>query len=101
MLSFAGMPNPVSVDLRSDGWSGFVRIMPLGDSITSTNGSYRETLWWKLNQAGYTADFVGSYQDIARPDPDHQGTPGQTAHDLVPLVPDLMARYSPSVVLLL
>ena len=35
------------------------------------------------------------------PDPDHQGTGGQTSEELVPLVPALMRSYRPDVVLLM
>ena len=98
MLSFAGTSSPVTVDLRADTWSRAVTVMPLGDSITA---GYHDDLWFKLNQAGYTVDFVGSYHDGLSPDPDHQGTSGQTADDLVRLVPDLMAQYRPDIVLLM
>lgn len=40
-----------------------VRIMPLGDSITQGSrryDSYRRPLWLRLQEAGYTVDFVGS-----------------------------------------
>jgi len=72
--------------------------MPLGDSITA---GYHDLLWWKLNAAGRTVDFVGSYHDGQSPDPDHQGTPGQTADDLVRPIPDLMDQYRPDIVLLM
>jgi lysophospholipase L1-like esterase len=41
-----------------------VRIMPLGDSITSSPGCWRAYLWGQLQTAGYTdIDFVGSTSD--------------------------------------
>ncbi len=41
-----------------------VRIMPLGDSITSSPGCWRAYLWNRLRSAGFTnIDFVGSGSD--------------------------------------
>lgn len=41
-----------------------VRIMPLGDSITSSPGCWRAYLWNRLRTAGFTnIDFVGSGSD--------------------------------------
>lgn len=41
-----------------------VRIMPLGDSITSSPGCWRAILWHELQSAGYTnIDFVGTQSD--------------------------------------
>lgn len=106
MLSFAGMTNPVSIDLRVPTWSGPIRIMPLGDSITAgwgTPDSYRDSLWGKLAQFDGAFDFVGSRQGgpAFLPDRDHQGTPGQRADELIPLVSDLMRSYRPDIVLLM
>ena len=42
------------------------RIMPLGDSITygyPSSTGYRNYLWYKLRDAHYTVNFVGSQHD--------------------------------------
>lgn len=60
-----------------------IRIMPLGDSITSGVGSeetagYRGPLWTELKDQGYEVDFVGTRTDysIDGVDGDHCGFPG-------------------------
>src|SRR6478736_2531080 len=62
-----------------------LRIMPLGDSITTGNdnfnqtpGGYRTTLFNLLSGAGYDFDFVGSLSDNPGPIPDndHEGHGG-------------------------
>lgn len=59
-----------------------VRIMPLGDSLTSgvstypVNGAYRNRLYTLLSNAGYNVDFVGTFSDASNPslpDINHQG----------------------------
>ena len=49
-----------------------IRIMPLGDSITSSipgQVSYRYWLWSTMNAAGYSVDFVGSLCGVYEADP--------------------------------
>ncbi len=59
-----------------------VRIMPLGDSLTSgvstfsVQGAYRNRLHTLLTNAGYNVDFVGTFNDSSNPglpDINHQG----------------------------
>jgi lysophospholipase L1-like esterase len=85
-----------------------IRIMPLGDSITSGSGSsdgsgYRGPLWFDLSQGGNAFDFVGAYQSGpgTLPDRDHEGIPYETAQALVSAVPGLMDTYRPDAVLLM
>ena len=73
-----------------------VTIMPLGDSITdeyNVDGSYRKDLYDLLEAAGYTPDivdptaiprfdFVGSQDDGALADPDHEGHSGWDADEI-------------------
>jgi hexosaminidase len=96
-----------------------LKIMPLGDSITYVQGSYRGYLHTLLKNNGYTADFVGTLSDAASggTDPDHEGHNGATIgpslhgqwgddpktgykNDLYDLVPTFMAKQ-PHVILLL
>ena len=55
-----------------------IKIMPLGDSITYIDSSYRGLLYTQLRQAGYNVDFVGTQSDPAEggADPDHEGHDG-------------------------
>jgi lysophospholipase L1-like esterase len=82
--------------------------MPLGDSITSgfkssSEWGYRGPLWNKFSGQGLAIDYVGRYQDgpSSFVDPDHQGVIWETADGLIPLIPDLMTRYKPDIVLLM
>ena len=62
-----------------------VRILPLGDSLTSglssapVQGAYRNRLYTQLTGAGYNVDFLGTFSDTANPslpDVNHQGQGG-------------------------
>lgn len=95
-----------------------VKIMPLGDSITYDNtyaddedprpagkrSGYRNYLWYKLQDANYSVDFVGSQvagQDIKPPfDPDNEGHPGWTTYDIAEHTYDYMVNSQPDIVLL-
>src|SRR2546423_1356031 len=60
-----------------------VRIMPLGDSITGSNGCWRALLWQHLQRSGITnVDFVGSLNNpycSGSFDPDNEGHGGYLA----------------------
>jgi lysophospholipase L1-like esterase len=87
------------------------RIMPLGDSITSSFGghdSYRYWLWNSLQDAGYkNIDFVGSQHGVFGGTPsdpnfdqDHEGHSGWTADQIAAQVEDWARQARPDVVLL-
>jgi len=94
------------------------RIMPLGDSITYDNNSYdvenprptsvrtayRSHLWYGLQDAGYSADFVGSRiagEAIEPPfDPDNEGHPGWTSYDIAENIYSYLENAKPDVILL-
>lgn len=86
-----------------------VRIMPLGDSLTSgldiTQGAYRDQLYSNLAAAGYNVDFIGTQTDAdnpALPDRDHQGMGGYRIVQLESGLPSwLGAIEDPDVVLLM
>ena len=71
----------------------YIRIMPLGDSITQGyrgHDSYRRGLWLKLKQTGFKVDFVGSlrknYWGMPRHtdfDMDHEGHWGWRADQVL------------------
>jgi len=95
-----------------------MRVMPLGDSITyddsyadtdnprpaGLRSGYRNYLWYKLEDAEYDVDFVGSRvagQDIIpKFDPDNEGYPGWTSYDLANKTYDWMQKSKPDIVLL-
>jgi acyl-CoA thioesterase I len=93
--------------------TGPVRIMPLGDSVTSGldgSASYRYWLWKQLQAKGFNVDFVGTlwgvgpdgasgtYPDF---DQDHEGHFGATTDDILNGIGDWAAQTQPQVVLLL
>jgi len=86
------------LSLLISGSHAVVRIMPLGDSITydgaysdhqgasrpaSQRHGYRNHLWYRLVDAGFSVDFVGSRvagTAIVPPfDPENEGYPGETS----------------------
>src|SRR5262245_1456626 len=87
-----------------------VRILPLGDSVTSSFGphsSYRYWLWHKLTDNGFNVDFVGTQFGVAdgvpeNPDfdQDHEGHPGWTTTDGLNNVDSIAAATQPDIVLL-
>ena len=90
-----------------------MRILPLGDSLTSgvtgssttVQGAYRNKLYTLLTNAGYNVDFVGTQTDAtnpALPDRDHQGMGGYRIDQLQTGLPSwLGATEDPDVVLLM
>ena len=102
------------------GWSGWsqdlpaesepVRIMPLGDSITSSGGghaSYRYWLWHKLLDAGYDVNFVGGQYGVYRGQPsnddfdqDHEGHWGWRADSMVDRIYAWSLPAEPDIVLI-
>ena len=93
-----------------------VKILPLGDSWTDGikhHVSYRYDLWFKLIDAGFDVDFVGSkrttYDDpdldlypkyLTEFDRDHQGHAGYRTDELVAIAKSVSARHQPDIVLL-
>lgn len=98
--------------------AGAVRIMPLGNSITydesyadvqsprpaGLRSAYRNYLWYKLRDARYWADFVGSRtagQDIIPTfDPHNEGYPGYTSNQIADIVYAKLLSSAPDIVLL-
>jgi len=93
-----------------------VKIMPLGDSLTSGHRgyiSYRYDLWFDLIDAGFDVDFVGNrqniyrdtnpdwYPDLTKEDQDHEGWSGYRTAELVGVATDSSSKHQPDIVLLL
>jgi len=86
------------------------RILPLGDSVTSSfapYSSYRYWLWLSLTNAGLDVDFVGSQHGVADGTPDktgydwdHEGHPGWTTADGVAHIDSIANSSQPDIVLL-
>jgi lysophospholipase L1-like esterase len=99
------MPQPTS---QIDGTG--IRIMPLGDSITQANGnhnSYRRPLWFKLREAGYTVNFVGStrshlFGNAPNPDfdQDHEGHWGWRVDEILREIETWTRAAKPDIVLI-
>jgi acyl-CoA thioesterase I len=98
---------PVS---QVDGAETGVRIMPLGDSITQADradNSYRRPLWFKLREAGYDVNFVGStrshYLGNAPKsdfDQDHEGHWGWQADEVLAQIDRWTETAKPDIVLI-
>jgi len=82
-----------------------VRIMPLGDSIThGYPHGYRSYLWYKLQDAQYSVDFVGSQDNgyLVTPsfDTNHEGYGGWMTYDIANIVYGLLVDNPPDIILL-
>lgn len=81
-----------------------VRVMPLGDSITSGEwGGYRADLQRELKGAvPWRVDFVGSLEDGPEVPGggSHEGHPGATIDDLALGIEDWLGRHNPDIILL-
>jgi len=88
-----------------------VRIMPLGDSLTSSldaQVSYRYYLWQKLQAKGYQVDFVGTLWGVgsgvsasADFDQNHEGHLGASTAGIAYGIGDWASATQPDIVLLL
>ncbi len=87
-----------------------LKIMPLGNSITQgdyRHNSYRRSLWHKLINSGYNADFIGSQSNnfMGPPlnmdfDPDHEGHWGWRADEVQRKIDKWASIHRPDVVLI-
>ncbi len=97
-------PEPPDRSAAGERAPGPVRVMPLGDSITSgigsaTGSSYRAELHRRLTGAGVAVDLVGSQHGGRVPDADHEGHSGWTVGRIAERVEGWLAAYRPDVVL--
>lgn len=86
-----------------------VKIMPLGDSITSGtdgHGSYRYWLWKDLETLGYQVDFVGTLNGVYMGSPfgdydqDHDGHSNWRADEVLVDVQSWVAQELPDIVMI-
>lgn len=85
--------------------SANLRLMPIGDSITSgfqssTNNGYRGALYGAQIGRGHRTDFVGSIRDGNAFDPDHEGHSGYRIEQVAGLLNGALSTYRPNVVTL-
>jgi lysophospholipase L1-like esterase len=83
-----------------------LRIMPLGDSITSgyrssTGNGYRGDLASSLSTQVGTVDMVGTLNDGPTADPDHEGHSGDRIDQVASVTTASLNKYKPNVVTLL
>ncbi|MEO7716409.1 MAG: RICIN domain-containing protein [Capsulimonas sp.] len=91
--------------ISSAAQSAGLRLMPIGDSITSgfqstTNNGYRGPLWSTLKNQGNAIDFVGAIRDGVMFDPDHEGHSGKRIDEVAALINGPLATYQPNLVTL-
>lgn len=87
----------------SNAAEGEIRIMPLGDSITGAEVSYREPLYKKLVAVGYdNINFVGSEKNLVDGgwDKDHEGHGGWRAEDIRDYILVWLNENPPDIILL-
>jgi len=89
-----------------------IRIMPLGDSLTTGlpgQASYRYWLWKRLKAANYQVNFVGSNWGVGQESPprysdfdaDNEGHPSDTTDDILYALRSWTTAARPDVVLML
>lgn len=92
------------------GTNNAIKIMPLGDSITSMytdHDSYRRPLWFMLQNSGFNVDFVGS-QNLNKGGPpphpdfdmDHEGHSGWRTDEILVTVGGWARTYQPDLALI-
>jgi len=101
--------------LSFSGIQATVKIMPLGDSITfdwyygdtridAQRHGYRNYLWYKLQNAGYDVDFVGSRYNGSAVTPsfdgDNEGYTGFTTYQIGNIVYNKLQQTAPDIILL-
>ncbi|MBN2092230.1 Ig-like domain-containing protein [candidate division KSB1 bacterium] len=97
----------IVLEITIVGWSySQIKIMPLGDSITSgkagstTVGGYRDDLARLLTQEGINYDFVGSLSDGTGFDNNHEGHDGKTTEYINSNIAGWLTSVNPDIVLL-
>lgn len=100
-----GISGAFLIGLSPAAHSAPLRLMPIGDSITSgyqssTNNGYRGALYNSLAAQGNQTDFVGSIRDGSTFDPDHEGHSGYRIDQVAALLNGALSAYQPNVVTL-
>ena len=79
-----------------------IRIMPLGESTTQQNDSYRYALNLLLKSYNVSFDYIGHRKTFSNNvfDTDHQGVAGMTCDGIVPFINDSASYFPADIVLL-
>jgi lysophospholipase L1-like esterase len=94
----AGAPPPLDAGVIA----GQIRVMPLGDSITAEEWSWRCALQNDIIASGRQTAFVGNVTDQYDPcSPHHSGNSGWTIGDLQAQLGTWLPTYKPDVVVLM
>lgn len=105
-LSGAAVAGALLASLPAPAQGATIRLMPIGDSITSgfrssTNNGYRGPLYSALLAQGNQIDFAGSVRDGSMFDPDHEGHSGKRIDEVASaFLPSALPAYRPNVVTL-
>ncbi|TCR66425.1 cadherin-like domain-containing protein [Bosea sp. BK604] len=107
-LDLSSATRGVRVDLGAAQWVLATKVMALGDSITNGDAptgqdehGYRGFFYQNVVGSGLLVDMVGPNSNGQVPDPQHAGYPGETGDDIQALLPNLLATYTPSAILLM
>ena len=95
----------LSPHVQAQGALNGYKIMPLGASITAgvpDGGGYRIKLWKTAQENHWDIHFVGSQSNGPESlgDKHHEGHPGYRIDQITSLVDDVLATYSPEIILL-
>ena len=113
-VSYVNASTGINASLTTGTSSPYLRVMPLGDSITygmisagtikdTQSGGWRPSLWNRLQTADLAIDYVGSLKSgpMTLPDRDNQGFQGKTIDYLDSVYASSLAAYKPDVILLM
>ena len=110
-ISSPNYSEDIALKIMRTAATGPIKILPLGDSLTygahsaqdAGIGGYRNRLWSRLTNDGFSVDFVGSVNGPAGAgvDPDHEGHGGWRIDDLTGQIDGWLAGSQPDVILLL
>jgi lysophospholipase L1-like esterase len=100
------LPRPTPLIGAHPARTPYLRILPLGDSITAgaggtTGGGYRAPLWELARQRHlFAIDFVGSLASRGVVDPQHEGHSGWRTDQIRANIDNWLATSQPDVILL-
>ena len=100
-----GLAGALMIGAATSAHGATLRLMPIGDSITSgfrssANNGYRGALYNDLIARGERTDFTGSIRDGDTFDPDHEGHSGYRIEQVADLLDGVLATYKPNLVTL-
>ena len=113
-VSYANATTGINASLTTGNATPYLRVMPLGDSITygtisagtikdTTSGGWRPSLWNRLQASDMALDYVGALKSgpTSFPDRDNAGYQGKTIDYLDSIYAGSIAAYKPDAILLM